>query len=386
MRSGTLAVAVVALLATAALATGANDAVEASLTTTKITGPLPADFVSFSIEVSRVIPTFVYPPGSGSARPSWVTLMKHLADVANDGQPGPGPNIRVGGNSADESAYVPEPLPLPTGDGYRITAADFAAYLAAVPLWNGSLTLGLNFRNSTSNVLAVQHALAAFAYKGPNGEPLEKWIQQVEVGNECDLFGQNGIRSPSYSYSQYDSEFAMYAKDLMAVTGPRRIQGATFCCVNSFVDQIPSYVKQYSPQQVLGTLSYHRYPLSACGGNKVSIGQLLEDSAAEGQAKGIQSIVASTVALGVPFYIGEGNSVVSCGGAYNISNTFAATLWSADILANMAAVGVTRWNFHGTPPPPHTRAPLSPQPSHAHRFCMCVPVCVQASPVVRTPR
>ncbi len=55
---------------------------------------------------------------------------------------GIGPNIRVGGNSADESVYMPGTAPLPSGDDYRITDTDFEIYLLAVPQWGGSLTLG----------------------------------------------------------------------------------------------------------------------------------------------------------------------------------------------------------------------------------------------------
>lgn len=60
----------------------------------------------------------------------------------NGADSGTGPNIRVGGNSADESAWVPAPAGLPAGDEYRITDIDLMAYVTAVPLWGGSLTLG----------------------------------------------------------------------------------------------------------------------------------------------------------------------------------------------------------------------------------------------------
>jgi hypothetical protein len=45
---------------------------------------------------------------------------------------------------------------------------------------------------------------------------------------------------------------------------------------------------------------------------------------------------------------GEGNSV-ACGGAYNVSDTMASALWAVDELFNVAAVNITRWNFHGCP-------------------------------------
>jgi len=343
------------LCCVAALAVHARaaDQVNAALSNSAITDPLPADFASFSIEVSSVIPTFEYPAGSGTARPSWVNLMKHLSAVANGGGPGVGPNIRVGGNSADLSAYVPEPAPLPVNDTYRITAADFQIYLAAVPLWNGSLTLGLNFRDGKDDTLALNHMKAALAYTSPTGAALAPLIQEVEVGNEVDLFGENGIREPSYSYNQYTQEFETYAESIMALGRKKFIQGATFCCKSQFVDELPAYAKTFSNPPALGTVSLHEYPLSHCNGRENTITELLADSSAAGRAATAKPLVAGVRALGLPFYIGEGNSI-SCGGESGISDTFAATLWSTDILLNMAAVGVTRWNFHGEPGGPYT--------------------------------
>jgi hypothetical protein len=74
--------------------------------------------------------------------------------------------------------------------------------------------------------------------------------------------------------------------------------------------------------------SYHNYPLNVCGTNppKPTIYQLLEDKSAQEEAQHLQPYVSVAAANKVPFYIGEGNSV-ACGGAYNVSNVFAATLW-----------------------------------------------------------
>jgi hypothetical protein len=62
---------------------------------------------------------------------------------------------------------------------YRITSADFAAYASMTPQWNGTLVLGLNFRNGTDPALAINHITAALAYPG-----LASLVEAVEVGNE----------------------------------------------------------------------------------------------------------------------------------------------------------------------------------------------------------
>lgn len=68
-----------------------------------------------------------------------------------------GPNIRVGGNSADESVYTSGPLP--PGDTYRITSADLEAYKLAIPTWNGSLTLGAVELGGNADTLGAQPSM-----------------------------------------------------------------------------------------------------------------------------------------------------------------------------------------------------------------------------------
>ena len=67
---------------------------------------------------------------------------------------------------------------------YRISDADFTAYMAAVPHFNGSLTLGLNFWFGDNTSLATAHANAAWAFKDAAGNALSDLIQEFEIGNE----------------------------------------------------------------------------------------------------------------------------------------------------------------------------------------------------------
>lgn len=52
----------------------------------------------------------------------------------------------------------------------------------------------------------------------------------------------------------------------------------------------------------------------------------LLQSSANHESTRLAPYVQTALATGIPFYIGEGNSV-SCGGQYNISDVFGATLW-----------------------------------------------------------
>jgi hypothetical protein len=51
-------------------------------------------------------------------------------------------------------------------------------------------------------------------------------------------------------------------------------------------------------------------------------------------------------------------------GSANVSNSFAATLWSIDVLLNLASVGARRWNFHGEQSAQYSAVVRSPAPRH----------------------
>jgi len=79
-----------------------------------------------------------------------------------------------------------------------------------------------------------------------------------------------------------------------------------------------------------------------------TIYELLSTDRVETPVKDLAPAIAEAKARGIPLYIGEGNSI-SCGGQRNVSDVFAAALWSVDALLTHAEAGILRWNFHGCP-------------------------------------
>lgn len=205
-----------------ALARGASSAdtltLDASAAKSFGHGTVPSDFASFSYEVpcARAMLT------QGTApRKSFVGLMQQLQAVNGKA----GPNIRVGGNSADESAWAPGTGTLPDNATYRITQADFEAYVAAVPLWKGTVTPGLNFRGGADATLEIAHATAlAAAIPWSSG-----LVESVEVGNEPDLYPRNGDRPPTWGGADYAREAGAVMDALRKDAGvpANRVQGGT---------------------------------------------------------------------------------------------------------------------------------------------------------------
>ena len=167
-----------------AIASASLDTASFRLTTTKLrAAPLPPRFVAFSIEVASAPSVFLVGGLGGAPRPSFAALLNTLRAAAGDAH---GASIRIGGNSADESAWVPAPSPLPVNTTYRITAADLDAYASAVPAWNGTVIVDTTMRlpGAAGAALVVAHATAAVARLGWAAAGGGGLLESVEIGNE----------------------------------------------------------------------------------------------------------------------------------------------------------------------------------------------------------
>ena len=295
---------------------------------------LPGDFASFSLE-TPCARDYVW-KADGSLRLPYINIMKFLRDVGG----GPGPNIRIGGNSVDQSFYTTNSSnPLPSGNKYAITPHDIESF-AAARLWNGSVVLGVNLlRYDEANTREYIDA----AVRGiPAGI-----LEAIELGNEPDIYYyENGVRTQPYTYANYSKQIDSFSMTLQKMgVGMPLLQGPTTCCTD-FQKSISSFISTFGcgTTRILRAVSHHHYPLpSSCKLNS-TIEQLMADRTSD--LSKFSAWAAQAAACGVPFRIGEGNSV-ACGTMRGVTNTFANALWSVDTLFNAAANNITRWNFHG---------------------------------------
>ena len=144
--------------------------------------PVAPNFVGLSIEVGGVLKMI----GAAGDSAPLATLLRHLHDLTPG--PHPGPTLRFGGNSADNSAWLDHPdAPLPTGCNYGITQRDLSAYVnfasRTAAAANVSLIIDTNFGTSTDpRKLALPHIKAVVGYPG-----LLQHVSAVEIGNEMDV-------------------------------------------------------------------------------------------------------------------------------------------------------------------------------------------------------
>lgn len=188
------------------------------------------------------------------------------------------------------SWWNPQNGTLPKFATYSITQDDINSYknfLAQLPSTHLVIDTTMLLPTNTSG--AVNHITAVGATLGWSGA-----VEAVEIGNECDLFSSNGFRNSTYDYTDYAHDFQNYLSALISQANlpPGKIQGATWCC-GRFDASVDTYIDTFYGN--LSTFSYHRYPLSHCDGNDVTLDELLEDAATVGQADRVAPWAAVSV-------------------------------------------------------------------------------------------
>ena len=274
--------------------------------------------------------------------PLLVQLLRNLA---------PGhqrPVLRVGGDSTD-TTWRPAPgLSRPGGVTYTITDDWLDTTRALARLLDARLILGVNLAANDPQLAATEAA----AFMHAIGRP---YIEGLEIGNEPDLYpshvwyrGRGGqsvrARSSTYNFEDYLRQFRRWSRALVfdPLAGPA-FAGPWLDDLGPFTAAAPG----------LSVVTAHRFPLSACQHDPRAAGfptvsGLLSNAASGGLARQLARYVARAHARGLPFRVGEMNSV-ACGGRAGVSNTFASALWALDTMFELARTGVDGVNIHTWP-------------------------------------
>ena len=331
-----------ATLATPPLAT-MNTTNITLLTLVSTSPPVAPNFCGLSIEVPAT-PEMLLAPAA--------TLLAHLYETTP--APHAGPVLRIGGNSADSSCFESNA----SGCKHAIQRDElqnYATFAKIAP--NISYVVDVDLGRSPDPALAAAHVRAL----GDLG--LWPLVSAVEIGNEMDIYAkatpeeqkEKGHRNQSYDYGAYEHDYSTYVPALKAAGLPtKRLQGGTYCSLSyepprgtfNAATNFSRYLDRFGDE--MKSFSYHRYPVSHCGGENTTIGALLADASIGGQLEKLAPFIEATTKRSIEFWIGEGNSA-SCGGMPGVSDTFAAPLWAVDFLATLSKGGVSGMNFHGGP-------------------------------------
>jgi len=290
-----------------------------------------------SPELARVAvgakPGAVIPTGFLGLSHEWGTAQAMMGDstkgvntiyrqlIENLSAYGSGPLLlRIGGNSSDQT---PEPN--------STTAQPFAELATAL---GTHFSLGVNLGSDNVN-LAVDQA-KAYSSQMPSGS-----LEAIEIGNEPDAYSINGMRTSAYTYKDYLADFNKWRENVNPVLSPgTKLMGASWGAMKT-LSNLGSYESQEA--EYLAAFSQHYYVASGEAANPEDI--LLTPAAATTGPRAVTAAVAQTHKVGVPFRIGELNSLYH-GGEAGISNAFQSALWAVDTMFEYASVGVDGVNWH----------------------------------------
>ncbi|KAJ3752598.1 glycoside hydrolase family 79 protein [Lentinula raphanica] len=334
-------------------------------------------FVSLSIEQDR----WTDWSGTTSRNEFFYNVMENLKDLT-----GSSPGIRIGANSEDRTDFnravqyaedvfpapnpttpYPEATHITVGDGYYTTAK----YL----LPDTEVIWGVNFgkKNLTAAVLEATSIMRAFS--GPDISNLGISLKYLEIGNEPDLYMNNGLRSGDYNVGQYVTEYLEFVPSPL-----KRIPHSLQCLrwsdfANVIFQEIElnttstrflagafagssSNLNGFSPQAIynlgitespageyIAAFSEHHYQGSFCSGSEGVLSDLMNKANIRGNLSQYASDIQATHAQGLEYIFGETNSY-SCHGAPGVSNTAGAAIWALDYMLYAATLDIQHVYFH----------------------------------------
>ncbi|KAL5500869.1 hypothetical protein ACEPAH_9256 [Sanghuangporus vaninii] len=347
------------LLLVASIARAQTVSVSVPSTAPSSAAVLDAGLVSFSIEQDR----WTDWAGTGAPNTFFVNTLENLAE-----RTGAPPWIRIGANSEDHTDFsfgakfsetiFPDPtatMPYPEATNITVGAA---YYTLASHLPRGSRVIwGVNLgtNNITAAFLEARAVRAAFA--SPEVRANGVSLEAVEIGNEPDLYGNNGHRDPStWDVQEYVKEWTEFARNVSVAAGVSdsgpKFFGLAFShnahsgssSGFSFDNAVASGLLDSPEGQLISEISQHMYFGSGVVG-VANLPSLMSKSAIRGNVTVLGEDIGSVQARGLDFVMGETNSYFSHG-APGVSNAAGAAIWLVDYTLLAASMGVKRMHFH----------------------------------------
>ncbi len=261
--------------------------------------------------------------------------------------------VRIGGDSADHSFWVPHTRRLPPW-AFSLTPRWTASVAGLARRLKLRLILDLNLITDSPATAgawarAARSRLPAYSIAG------------FEIGNEPDIYnhrfwtdltaaGSVDRRAlpPALTSAAYATDFAAYARVLqraapgVALLGPALARPSTDArWVTTLLANRPGG---------LAAVSVHRYPYTACARRHSSpayptVAGLLRPAATIGMAASLTPALRAARRAGLPLILSELNSV-TCGGRPGVSDSFATALWAPSALFALLREGVRAADLH----------------------------------------
>ena len=222
------------------------------------------------------------------------------------------------------------------------SAADLSALSQLSSDVGAQFFVGVDFVDDDVSTASAEASLLAAGLPGNE-------LQGLELGNEPDLYESQGDRPSGWDYSEYLSQYEQFAPALISASGGIKLAAPVWAGLSSsFMNNLDPFVASQAP--TISIVTVHHYSGTACNGATEPSNYLLTEPAVDGDTQpltgpvGISGYVSAVQRAGIPFRIGELNSI-NCGGQSGVSNSFSSALWAMDILFSYANAGLSGVNF-----------------------------------------
>lgn len=238
--------------------------------------------------------------------------------------------LRIGGNSSDQTYWTGKARTGSTGtDSLTTTEINNLTAFAKATGWQVLFGLNLGSYNTAAAANEAHYVSTS----------LQNSLYAFQTGNEPDLYYNNGHRSASYSYSNYQTEWNSYFSAVRGSAVQTPFAGPDIAdntkWVASFTDNEHANVK---------LIDGHYYNSGPASDPAITYQTLLALN--KKLPVYLQSLNSSSSKYGLPYRISECNSVYD-GGKTGVSNAFASALWALDFMWQVAQNNGQGVNFHG---------------------------------------
>ncbi|OSD01894.1 glycoside hydrolase family 79 protein [Trametes coccinea BRFM310] len=315
---------------------------------------LSPTLLSFSIEQDR------WPDWTGIDERNEFTHSALLNYAALTGQP---PNIRVGANSEDhtfwsptvtieEASFPPPNTITPYPEATSITVGDAYYSLSRFLPTGTRMVWGVNLgADNVTNAVNMAKAIVG-AFRTLAVQLSGVILDRIEVGNEADLYKNNGLRPSNWTVQEYVADWENVAGAVAEAVGinsrndPVTLQGAAFAGQGFTPREIFDLgILNSAPGKAISVISQHQYSAAFCNGGDFPLVSFMSKAAVRGNLTIFEADIAATNSKGLVYILGETNSI-ACHGAPGVSNTAGAALWAVDYTLQAAKLGIKEAYFH----------------------------------------
>lgn len=246
--------------------------------------------------------------------------------------------LRVGGNSVDTTCWggISNETPITAAQ-----VAAFAGFVKVLPT-NWHVMYGINMSVNSPTNCAAEAAYAA--------QLLGSSLLGFEIGNEPDLYYENGIRPSNYTYAQFLAQWQAFAAAITnAVPGWANTNGGVGWVFTgpASADNTEGYTVPFAENEsgVNSMVTQHYYRANGQSTNSTLALLLQPDTSLPGTVSNIVT-AATNAKLPLGFRMSECGSFYN-GGAPNVSDAYGTALWTLDFMFTIALKGGQGVNFHG---------------------------------------